>query len=177
MLQRKKLSVSAQKRTFPILLGLVIKSLHILGKDKVSCKNDIWSSLSHYLVTPHDSKCQTKSLFLSHETTSVIKVPETNCISVHENPLFLLINLLYLKAELEFLSYWEKKHREAHSYCHCCESHKKGQWLPQLYCSSRKQCFWSCIYLAITRNETLCSERKQDWCNEWQNGSEANVLI
>lgn len=106
MLQRKNaVCFCPKKGIFSILPGLVIKSLYILGKDKISCKNDIWSSLSHFLVSPHDSKCQTKSLFLSHEATSGIKVPETNCVSVHENPLFLLINLLYLKAELEFLSY------------------------------------------------------------------------
>lgn len=108
MLQRKKLSVPAQKRDFFYSAWPGIKSLYILGKDKISLKNDIWSIIFHFLVSPHDSKCQTKSLFSSHETTSGIKVPETNCISVHENPLFLLINLLYLKAELVFLSYWEK---------------------------------------------------------------------
>lgn len=138
----------------------MIKLLYLLGKDKISCKNDIQSSLSHYVVSPHDSKCQTKSLFLSHETTSGIKVPETNCISVHENSLFLLINLLYPKTELEFLR--KKKHGEAYSYCHCCESHRKGQWLAQLYCSSRKQCFWGCIYLDMARNKTLSCKRKQD---------------
>lgn len=88
-----------------VLLGLVTKSHCILRRDKISCTTAFWTSLAHPWVPPHDSQRQNKSLSLSHETNSGIKIPETNCISVPVNSLFLLINLLYLKAELEFLSY------------------------------------------------------------------------
>lgn len=72
---------------------------------------ECWTSTPYHLVPTDNCKCQNKSLF-SYETTSGVKVPQTNCISMHGNPMFFINQPLVLNSwigvpELQKKSPWK----------------------------------------------------------------------
>lgn len=105
-----------------ILLSMVTKSYYILRMDFLH--NWFWTSPPHHFVLPHDSKCQTISLPFTWNKFW----HKSSRNQLHKRPCkpSLFINQpLVPKSWIKFLSYKKNPHLEAHSYCQCCESHKK----------------------------------------------------
>lgn len=92
-------------------LSPAIKSLTSSPKRRRFNTTECWTSTPYHLVPTDNCKCQNKSLF-SYETTSGVKVPQTNCISMHGNPMFFINQPLVLNSwigvpELQKKSPWK----------------------------------------------------------------------